>query len=98
LYLSAPAKRDLRLIAEYALREWGAVQKRKYLGQIKSAFKRISEHSNTGRSRDGIDQGLMSLAVQKHIVFYRLTNNELFVIRVLHESIDVVGHLKSVVD
>jgi len=94
LHLSEPAKRDLKLIAEYTLCEWGAVQKKKYLAQIKHAFKRISEHANTGRLRDEIDKGLISLAVQKHIIFYRVTHNELFVMRVLHESMDVESHLR----
>lgn len=88
LHLSVPARRDLRLIGEYTLREQGAVQKKKYLGQIKDGFKLISENPGIGKSRDEIDKGLISLAVQKHIIFFRQTKKQLFVIRILHESMD----------
>ena len=93
LNISAPARRDLRLVGEYTLREWGAVQKKKYLGQIKNGFKLISENPGVGKSRDEIDKGLISLAVQKHIVFYRQTKKQLLVIRILHESMDLDQHL-----
>jgi len=89
LHISDLARRDLKLIGKYTLRKWGAVQKKKYLGQMKNCFKLICENSAIGRPRDEVDEGLMSHVVQKHIVFYRTTNNELFVVRVLHQSMDV---------
>ena len=93
LHLSAPSGRDLRLISEYTLRRWGAVQKKKYLGQIKDSFKLINENPGIGKPRDEIDKGLMSLAVQKHIIFYRQTKKQLFVVRILYESMDLARHL-----
>jgi len=97
LNVSASAKRDLILIGEYTLREWGAVQKKRYLGQIKKCFKLISENPSVGRQRDDIDMGLFSHLAQKHVVFYRVIKNDLFVVRVLHESMDVEQHLSSTI-
>ncbi len=97
LNISVSAKRDLTLIGEYTLREWGAVQKKRYLGLIKKCFKLIRENPTVGRQRDEIDMGLFSHAVQKHVVFYRIIKSDLFIVRVLHESMDLEQQLGSTI-
>jgi len=77
LYVSAPARNDLRLIGEYTKREWGLNQKKKYLGEIKNSFKTICETPGLSRLRDDIDKCLFSYSVQKHIIFYWETKTEL---------------------
>lgn len=85
LRISDPARKDLESIAEYTKREWGVAQKRKYLSQIKDAFKTILDAPGIGVPRDDITDGLRAHPIRKHMVFFRVTRNEVAVVRVLHE-------------
>jgi toxin ParE1/3/4 len=93
LRISGPAKRDLQRIGEYTRREWGAAQKRKYLGQIKVGFKAVWDTPGIGIRRDDIHAGLRAHPVRKHVVFYRESKTELVIVRVLHESMNPELHL-----
>ncbi len=93
LRISGPAKTDLQRIGDYTRREWGAAQKRKYLGQIKDTFKAIRDTPGLGTPRDEIDKGLRTYPVRRHVIFYRETKNELLIVRVLHASMDPERHL-----
>ena len=91
--VSGPAKRDLADIGAYALREWGAAQKKKYLGQIRERFAALRETPGVGAARDEIADGLRSYRAGRHVIYYRETGSELVVLRVLHESMDPVLRL-----
>lgn len=90
LRVSGPAKRDLSDIGAYTLREWGAAQKKKYLGQIRARFAALRESPGVGAARDEIAGGLRSCRAGRHVIYYRETGSELVVLRVLHESMDPV--------
>ncbi len=91
--ISDPAVRDLQAIAEYTLSEWGATQKESYLHLIKQSFKTLSRSGNIGKHRDGIVQGLYSYSIKKHVVFFRETEHEFIIIRVLHGRMDMEKQL-----
>ena len=93
LRISEPAKRDLERIGEYTRAEWGAAQKRKYLGQIKDGFKAVRDTPGIGTQRDDIRKGLRAHPVRKHVIFYRETKTEVTVVRVLHEGMNPELHL-----
>ena len=42
--------------------------------------------------RDEIIEGLRSLGVGRHIIFYRLCKTEIEVARILHKRMDVTRH------
>jgi toxin ParE1/3/4 len=46
-----------------------------------------------GKSRDDIKAGYRSLLVEKHLVFYRLADEQLEIMRILHYRMDVIQHL-----
>ena len=91
--LSNPAKKDLQNIADYTEQSWGVIQKRKYLALISQSLKQLNQIGNTGKKRDDIANGLYCLPVQKHIIFYRESENEFIVIRILHSQMDTKRHL-----
>ncbi len=94
LRISGPARHDLERIGEYTGAEWGAAQRRKYLGQIKDGFKAVRDAPGIGTRRDDIGTGLRAQSVQKHVIFYRVTKSEVMIVRVLHESMNPELHLK----
>ena len=93
LRISGPARLDLGRIGDYTRREWGAAQKRKYLGQIKDGFRALRDTPGIGVRRDDIATGLRALPVRKHVIFYRETKSEVVIVRVLHESMSPELHL-----
>ena len=93
LHLSGPARRDIAGIAAYTERQWGAAQKRTYLIQLRNAVKTLQVTPEIGSSREDIDQGLRAHLVGSHTIFYRINADVLFVVRVLHQSMDAMRHL-----
>ncbi len=97
--ISDPAKEDLQEIGEYTKNKWGSLQKKYYLGFFRKFFKTLS-HSvsnesivSLGKVRDEINMGLLSYNVQKHVVFYRESEQEFLIIRILHSRMDPGRHL-----
>ena len=93
LRLSSSAKTDLQGIATYTLQEWGAVQKKMYLDLIKKSFNTLSTIGNIGKKRDDIEQGLYAYSIKKHTIYFRETDQEYIVLRILHSRMDPESHL-----
>lgn len=93
LRISNPAKNDLQHIAEYTFQEWGLVQKKVYLDLIKKSFNTLSNVGNIGKKRDEIEMGLYSYGIKKHTIYFRETEQEFVVLRILHSHMDPERHL-----
>ena len=93
LRLSNPAKSDLQGIARYTQQKWGAIQKKAYLDLIKKSFNTLSTVGNIGKKRDDIALGLYAYTIKKHTVYFRETDQEYVVVRILHSRMDPELHL-----
>jgi toxin ParE1/3/4 len=95
LYLLSPAARaDLSEIWNYSARNWGEEQADRYILAIRDACAALADGKRQGRAIDDIRPGYRKLAVQSHLLFYRLTDTGLIdVVRVLHQRMDVAAHL-----
>lgn len=99
IQISASAKKDLRKIGEYTLKEWGAEQKKSYMGLFKQSFKTLSHTASNDsiipfcQSRNDIKSGLFSYRIKKHIVYYRESEQLFIIIRILHSHMDPGKHL-----
>lgn len=66
----------------------------KYYAMIKSACGEISKSSIIGRKYDKVANDLLGHRIGKHIIFYQIvSNNEIEVIRILHERMDLKNKL-----
>lgn len=90
--LSPLAESDLEQIWLYTLNEWSLDQANLYLGQIMDAIEELASGRKQGRKLD-IRDGYLKFAVGRHFVFFRRAEGMTDVIRVLHQSMDVVRHL-----
>jgi toxin ParE1/3/4 len=90
--LSQEADNDLEEVFEYMYAEFGLNQAIKYLGEIDDVFIEIVNTPQIGRTRDEIKQGLYSLPIGKHIVFYRILIDHIRIVRVLHGFRDMPRH------
>lgn len=94
-YLLSPAARsDLEDIWNYTLQRWDAIAAEDYLRQIQRVIERAAANPEIGRPCDEIRPGYRKLAAGSHVLFYRLTANDLIdVVRILHQRMDVDRHL-----
>lgn len=93
LVVSRAARDDLKSIARYTLRTWGAAQKTKYLGAIQARFGLLRRRPKIGVPREDVSPGYRSLPVGLHLIFYRVAGDEIVILRILHRRMDAKLHL-----
>jgi toxin ParE1/3/4 len=91
--ISAKAKADLISIARYTEDRWGREQRNSYLAKLDGSFHLLAEKPHIGRSCDDISMGYRKYHVGRHLIFYRQSDNEIEIIRILHDRMDIEIHL-----
>ncbi|MAC94866.1 MAG: plasmid stabilization protein [Flavobacteriales bacterium] len=87
---------DLNDIWYYTFEKWSEKQADKYYATIKIACLRIGENPEVGKEYYGISKNLLGLKSGKHIIFYQLlSENEIEVIRIIHERMDLKNRLSE---
>jgi toxin ParE1/3/4 len=84
--VSEHAQSDLRVIARYTLERWGASQAKKYAQVFHGCFQTLAGNSEMGRTCDVISSGLRRHEAGRHVVFYRMKQGGIRIIRVLHQQ------------
>jgi toxin ParE1/3/4 len=84
----------VREILRYTARQWGPRQRARYPAQLHHAMRPLLDFPERGWPRDEYFPGCRGLPVEQHVVFYRLTDDEVVVVRVLHGSQDAVGKVR----
>ena len=87
--LSEIADKDLEGIFDYTFDEFGFDQAEKYLLEIEEIFQNLIANPQIGKKRDEIKQDLYSFPKDNHIIFYRILDNHIRIVRVLHGSRDI---------
>jgi toxin ParE1/3/4 len=83
---SRRAKADLLSIGAYTLRNWGEAQAMRYLAGLESCCERLCERPLLGRGCEEIRPGLRRMEQGRHVIFYRQSDAEIVVSRILHRS------------
>jgi toxin ParE1/3/4 len=94
LVIAPAAKNDLKEIYQYGLRQWGKAQSESYLSTLKNQFWLLTQQPLVGIERPELLQDTRSLPIKSHTLFYRLTNNKVEIILILHGRQDPQRHLK----
>jgi toxin ParE1/3/4 len=92
--LSKEADLDLEDIFDYTDNAHSFNQAVSYLSDLDSVFESLVIHPEIGRQRDEIKTGLYSISEQEHVVFYRILENHIRIVRVLHGSKDIPRNFK----
>lgn len=95
LVIAPAAKTDLKDIYQYGLRQWGQAQSDSYLDNLKEHFWSLTAQPLMGVERTELLQGVRSLSIKSHTLFYRVTADRVEVIRLLHSRQDPQRHLKQ---
>jgi toxin ParE1/3/4 len=82
------AEADLIDIWLFIYKAWGEAQADRYLDELEVRMERLTRNPRMGKSRELLRPGYRSWPVGRHIVFYRIDEAEVTVVRVLHEKMD----------
>ena len=93
LVLSPRAEDDIVEIAAHTLQVWAERQMSRYVEDLHRRFENLVRFPETGRRRDELGRGYLSIVQGSHIVFYRMTARALVIIRVLHVRMSPDRHL-----
>jgi toxin ParE1/3/4 len=88
LRLSRRARTDLRDIQGYSLANWGEQLWAEYEEALAQALAVIMEYPESGRRRPELGEGLRSYPVREHIIYYRVSDEAVLVLRVQHNRRD----------
>jgi toxin ParE1/3/4 len=91
--LTPAALRDLEGIWRYSVRQWGAAQAGRYLDALNATFESLAQAPRSGPGCDHIRPGYRRQWVEQHVVYYRIVDDTVVVVRVLHERMDSQRHL-----
>jgi toxin ParE1/3/4 len=93
LVVAAAARQDLQDIARYTEEIWGAAPRKRYVEAIRKRFALIRRRPHVGARRDEIRLGYRSISSGRHVIFYRLAEDVVEIVRVLHGNMDLHRHL-----
>ncbi len=87
------AEKDLINIWLYSFENWGEAQADKYHDQLIEAFSTIALNPSIGTDCNDVRQDYRKYQINRHIIFYRVINDIVHIIRVLGEKMDYNQHL-----
>jgi toxin ParE1/3/4 len=88
LVLTASAKEDLIGIWEY-IADHDVIAADRYLDHLRYRARVLIDYPELGRKRDEILIGVRSLLSRNHLLFYRIRDNDIQILRILHGSMDL---------
>ncbi len=93
--LREKAEADLADIWRYTAQRWNVEQADRYYRGIVEAMIALAEEPTLGRPCNDIREGYCRHNVAAHVIFFRIENGQIDVVRVLHARRDFRRHLPS---
>ena len=91
--LSPLAQADIDTIWVGTVRMWGSDQAETYIRQINQHIKTIAAQPTIGRECPEVRAGYRKYHSGSHVLFYRLTDAGIDIVRVLHKRMDFRQHV-----
>lgn len=92
--LSREAENDIEEIFDFGEYKFGHEQAIKYLIGLQEHFELLAKNPKIGKQRSEIKKGLFSLPYVSHIIFYRVLEKNIKIVRVLYGGRDLIKFLK----
>lgn len=92
LIFRTAASEDLRQIARYTKAAWGADQARKYAAQLRERITALSEFPLRHPQVEARPE-LHRMRCGQHVVFYRVSDDAIEIVRILHIASDADARL-----
>jgi len=91
--LTPAAERDLENIWLYTRQQWNTAQADLYIDILVNAFTELAQTPNTDPGCDHIRNGYRRLSVVRHMIYFRVTDFGITIVRILHDRMDTPRHL-----
>ena len=91
--LTPAAERDLEAIWIYTAGKWHVEQADRYLDILAATFAQLAQAPETALRCDPIRPGYRRWSVERHVVYLRIVEYGIEIVRVLHERMDPLRHL-----
>jgi toxin ParE1/3/4 len=92
--ITETATEDLISILEYTFKKFGEAQLEKYKFSIQEQTNLLAISPKLGHKRDDIPLNCLALKVGSHFLIYRIENQIIFILRILHQRMDFSLRLK----
>lgn len=89
LKFSTRARQDLRLIWEHGVDMWGQELAEAYHKKLKKKLAHLLQFPNAGRKRPELGAGCFSLVAEKHLIFYSISEPNIYILGVVHQRMDI---------
>lgn len=93
MFLTERALQDLRNIESYSIEQWGQQTAEKYMARIEAALDCIAERPELLREEPEFAESLKFHRVQKHILVCDIQSDAIYLLTVLHTSMDIPKRL-----
>ena len=90
--ISRKAVSDSEAIWLYTVEKWSVTQADRYYNLIFDEINYICE-SDSGKSMEHIRKGYRASKVKSHLIFYKISNDIIEIVRILHERMDIENRL-----
>ena len=77
----------------YTVEHWGADQADRYTDLLAAAFAELAQSPKIAPACDHIRPGYRRRCVERHMIYFRITDYGIAVIRILHDRMDAPRHL-----
>lgn len=91
--LSPAAQRDLDDMFDYSLAQWGLAQAMRYTDLIAAACADLAETPQRAQRCDNIRPGYRRRSIERHMIYFRVTDYGIAIVRILHQRMDAGSHL-----
>jgi toxin ParE1/3/4 len=92
--LSRRARGDLAEIWRYSNLHWGAEKADQYIAAIHAACGKLAAKSSLGRPLPEAPKEIRQYRCGSHVIVHRKRGEQIYVVRILHESMDHKQHLR----
>lgn len=93
--ITKKAVSDLEEIWLYTVEKWSIDQADRYYKLIFDEIHFICKNLNAGKSMEHVRKGYRASKVKSHLIYYRIENDIIEVIRILHERMDIENRLNE---
>jgi len=93
--ISKKALADLNDIWYYTVEKWSVDQANRYYDLIFEEIGYICKRPHSGKSMDDIRKGYRVSKVKSHLIFYKVVNDIVEIIRILHQRMDIENRLSD---
>lgn len=89
------AIQDLEEIWFYTFQHWSLEQADRYYGLILIEIDLLAGKPKLGKDICYLKEGYWSSKIKSHIVFYTISSTSMYIVRILHEQMDIPNRLSE---